>query len=111
MTCEEGSEMYARTSTWAGTAETLERWATVVGERVAPMVAGLPGNAGAYFLIDRGGGSALSLTLWESEDAARASDDSAEQSGASTIAATGVRLVRRGLFEVVGRGEQFEASK
>ncbi|HZV49542.1 MAG TPA: antibiotic biosynthesis monooxygenase [Candidatus Dormibacteraeota bacterium] len=93
--------MYARTSTWRGTPEQLERWASHVKERVAPMVAGLPGNAGAYFLMDRATGSALTLTLWESEDAARASDEAAEKSRESTIAATGVQLVQRGRYEVV----------
>ncbi|HEY4897586.1 MAG TPA: hypothetical protein VII01_16060, partial [Solirubrobacteraceae bacterium] len=56
---------------------------------VAPMVAGLPGNAGAYFFIDREDGSALTLTLWESEDAALVSDVTAEKSRESTVAATG----------------------
>ena len=67
------------------------------------MVAGLTGNAGAYFLVDRDGGTALTLTLWESEAAALASDQAAEKSRASTVAATGVELLARGRFEVVGR--------
>jgi heme-degrading monooxygenase HmoA len=67
------------------------------------MVAGLPGNAGAYFFVDREDGRALTLTLWESEDAALASDVTAEKSRASTVAATGVELVDRGRYEVVAR--------
>jgi heme-degrading monooxygenase HmoA len=63
-------------------------------------VQGLPGNAGAYFLVDRERQKALTLTLWKSEDAAKASDDAAEQSRARTIAATGVELVERGRYEV-----------
>ena len=47
--------MYARTSTWSGSPEALEKWALHVQQSVAPMVAGLPGNAGAYFFIDRPG--------------------------------------------------------
>jgi hypothetical protein len=47
--------MYARTSTWTGSWEALERWASHVNDRVAPMVAGLPGNQGAYFFVDRDG--------------------------------------------------------
>jgi heme-degrading monooxygenase HmoA len=98
-----GAVMYARTSTWTGSPEVLERWATHVNERVAPMVAGLPGNAGAYFFVDREGGSALTLTLWESEEAALASDQAAEKSRSSTVAATGIELLARGRFEVVGQ--------
>ena len=95
--------MYARTSTWTGSPEAVETWASHVTERVAPMVAGLAGNAGAFFFVDREGGSALTLTLWESEQAAVASDQMAERSRESTQAATGIELVARGRFEVVGR--------
>lgn len=95
--------MYARTSTWSGTSEALEKWASHVNERVAPMVAGLSGNAGAYFFIDRAGGNALTLTLWESEAEALASDQAAERSRESTLTATGVQLLARGRYEVVGK--------
>ena len=62
--------MQARTSTWSGTPEALDQWAEHVTNNVKPMVAGLPGNAGAYFFIDRADGKALTLTLWDSEEAA-----------------------------------------
>jgi hypothetical protein len=94
--------MYARTSTWTGSQDALEKWAAHVNERVAPMVAALEGNAGAYFFVDRDAGSALTLTLWESEAAALASDQAAERSRAWTVAATGIELLARGRFEVVG---------
>jgi hypothetical protein len=94
--------MYARTSTWKGGPEEIERWADHVQKTVGPMVAGLPGNAGVHFFIDRAQGEALTLTLWESEEAALATDQNADASRDSTIAATGVELVSRGRFEVVG---------
>lgn len=99
---EEG-EMVARTSSWKGSAETLGRWAEHVERQVKPFVAALPGNAGAVFLIDREGGTGLTLTLWESEDAAAETDRNAEQSRASTVEATGIELVERGRWEVVAR--------
>jgi len=95
--------MYARTSSWTGTPEALEKWAEQVAGVVAPMVAGLPGNAGAYFFVDREDGRAVTLTLWESEDTALASDVMAEKSRASTVAVTGVELADRGRYEVVAR--------
>ncbi len=67
------------------------------------MVAALPGNAGAYFFLDHDGGNALTLTLWESEEAALGSDEAAERSRSSTVAATGMELLARGRFEVVGQ--------
>ena len=95
--------MYARTTSWAGTPQALEKWARDTVETVAPMVAGLPGNAGAYFLIDREAGRGLTLTLWENEDAALASDAAADKSRASTAAATGVEQLDRGRYEVTAK--------
>lgn len=94
--------MYARTSTWSGSPEELKKWEDHVVANVAPMVAGLPGNADVFFFVDRDGGRALTLTIWESADAAAASDRMADRSRDSTIAATGVALESRGRYEVVG---------
>ena len=96
--------MYARTSSWSGSPDALDKWAEHVGTQVAPMVAGLPGNADAFFFVDRDGGRALTLTLWDSEEAALASDRMADRSRDSTIAATGEALESRGRYRVVGEG-------
>jgi hypothetical protein len=98
--------MVARTSTWKGSPEALERWAEHVVTHVKPFVGGLPGNAGAVFLIDRKEAIGLTLTLWDSEEAARVTDENAEKSRASTVAATGVELVARGRYEVIARLER-----
>ena len=95
--------MFARTSRWSGDPAALDKWATHVMTKVEPMVGGLPGNAGAVFLIDRQANQALTLTLWDTEEAALASDQAAEQSRASTMSATGVELVDRGRYQVVAR--------
>lgn len=95
--------MVARTSSWKGTPEALERWAEHAEKQVKPFVGGLPGNLGVVFLIDRESGTGLTLTLWESEEAAAATDTNAEQSRASTVEATGIELVERGRWDVVAR--------
>lgn len=97
--------MVARTSTWKGSPEALQRWAEHVKQHVKPFVAGLPGNAGALFFLDREEGIGLTLTLWHSEEAAVVTDANAEKSRASTVAATGVELVSRGRYEVIGKVE------
>jgi heme-degrading monooxygenase HmoA len=81
----------------------LDKWAAQTAETVAPMVASLDGNAGAYFFIDRNGGRAMTLTLWKTEEAALASDATAEQSRERTTAASGVELLDRGRYEVVAK--------
>jgi hypothetical protein len=70
---------------------------------VVPFVSGLPGCSGCIVLIDREAGSGLTLTLWDSEEAALTSDRNAEASRASTVAATGVELTERGRYRVVAR--------
>ena len=93
--------MFARTSTWSGSSEELKKWADHATSTVRGFVEGLPGNAGVVFLIDRDSGMALTLTLWDSMDAANATDTLAEQSRTSTVAATGAELVARGSYEVL----------
>jgi heme-degrading monooxygenase HmoA len=99
-----GVNMFARTSTWSGSPEALQKWADNALTKVKGFVEGLPGNVGVMFLVDRQAGSALTLTLWESEEAAAATDGFAEQSRAATVAATGTELVARGSYEVVAGG-------
>jgi heme-degrading monooxygenase HmoA len=93
--------MQARTSTWSGSPEAIERWVEHVTTNVKPMVAGLAGNAGAYFFVDRDNNRALTLTLWDSTEAAALSDQTADASRARTVAATDIELVERGAYEVV----------
>ena len=95
--------MFARTSTWSGSPEELQKWADHAASTVKGFVEGLPGNAGVMFLIDRDSSTALTLTLWDSQAAATATDKFAEQSRASTVAATGAELVAHGSYEVVTR--------
>lgn len=95
--------MVARTSSWSGSPEVMEAWAEHAATKVVPFVSGLPGNTGCVILIDREAGRGLTLTLWDSEEAARESDRNAEQSRASTVAATGIELNERGRYQVVAR--------
>jgi heme-degrading monooxygenase HmoA len=96
------SIVFARTSIWTGTPEALDKWAAGA-ETVRSFVEGLDGNVGAFLCLDRPNRKALTLTLWDSDDAARASDVAADQSRARTMAATGVELLERGQYEVVAR--------
>jgi heme-degrading monooxygenase HmoA len=98
-----GVTMFARTSTWTGSPEALTKWADHVADQVAPMVRSLPGVAGAVFFLDRAGENAMTLTLWDTEEAALLSDQHAEASRASTVAATGVELTGRGRYEILAR--------
>lgn len=93
--------MFARMSTWSGSPEALQKWDDHAASTVRSFVEGLPGNAGVTFFIDRESGTAVTLTLWESQLSAEATDGFADQSRASTVAATGIELVGTGRYEVV----------
>ena len=60
--------MFARTSTWTGSPEALQKWADHVTDKVAPMVQALPGVAGAFFFLDRAGQTELTLSLWDNQE-------------------------------------------
>ena len=97
------NQMQARTSTWTGSSEAIETWVEHVKQNVKPMVSALPGNAGAFFLVDRPNRRALTLTIWSTDESARSSDATADASRERTVAATGVELVERGSYELVDR--------
>ena len=101
----EGEAMYARTSTWSGSPETLQKWAEHCEGTVRGFVEGLPGNAGVMFFLDAEAGRALTLTLWQTEAAAVASDQFADKSRESTVAATGAEMVTRARYQVVGQAK------
>jgi hypothetical protein len=94
--------MFARSSSWTGSPEALQIWeGNAAG--VSSMMRSLPGVSAAMFFLDRSAGEAMTLTLWEDEAAALASDHHAEASRSATIAASGVELVARGRYEVIAR--------
>jgi heme-degrading monooxygenase HmoA len=82
--------MHARVSTYQtdNSDRLIEGFESVSGE-----LEQMDGFSHAYFMVDRGSGKALSVTIWESEDALRASSKKADElrekgtepSGASII--------------------------
>jgi heme-degrading monooxygenase HmoA len=92
--------VFARIGTWQGTAEELERWVTRAREHVKPSVQRDAGLTAAYWLVDREGGKGLIVTIWESEAAMHASEQSRAQRQSATSAATSAR-VTTDRYEVV----------
>ena len=67
--------MHARVSTYGGASDDL-----VAGfDRASGPVQEIDGFVAAYFLVDRNGNKALSMTLWETEEALEASVERANQ--------------------------------
>jgi heme-degrading monooxygenase HmoA len=67
--------MHARVSTYGGDADRLVEGFRSVTEQLEQM----DGFSHAYFLFDRGGGKAMSITIWDSEEALNASVSKADE--------------------------------
>jgi hypothetical protein len=93
--------VHARVSTIYGTSEQGEDAVSMFREQVLPAVEEL-GGKGAILLVDRGSGKAVGITLWESEQAMRQSEERANElrrQAAESAGATEPPLVDR--YEVV----------
>jgi heme-degrading monooxygenase HmoA len=83
--------MFARLTRLSGTPERVAEVETIVREQVLPAAQQLAGFRGLYAMVDRQCGAALSFTLWESEEAMRASEAAANRLRADTAAEGGRR--------------------
>ena len=64
--------MYARATTYRGSPEHVQD-AIVHYEEGVASIREIAGNRGAFLLVDRSAGNGVGVTLWESEEAMRAS--------------------------------------
>lgn len=92
--------MFARIGTWQGSQEDLERWIVRSREQVKPSVQQDAGLKAAYWLADRGHGRGLIVTIWDSEESMRASEEARARRQAATSGATGAS-VTTDRYEVV----------
>jgi heme-degrading monooxygenase HmoA len=92
--------MHARIGTWHGGGAELERWVERSSGEVLPQVRAVPGSCGVLLLLDRERGQALTVTLWESEQAMRASEErrAALQQGTTDVSGARVETTR---YEVI----------
>jgi heme-degrading monooxygenase HmoA len=72
--------MHARVSSYQSPPEQLTDAAVDnMKASILPRVFEMDGNRGAIFLVDRETGKSMSITLWESAEAMRASEEKANQ--------------------------------
>ncbi len=97
--------MFARVSRFEGSPEGMDEALRYVREHVLPQLRRQDGNKGLIALGDRQSGMVLGVTLWESEEAMRASEQEAdrlreESAKASNQAIADVERYEVALFEV-----------
>ena len=98
--------MFARVSTYQGDPGQIDQGLAYDLENILPKVNQIDGFEGLYYLVDRESGNALSMTLWESEQTMRASEEEANRlrtESAESASAT-VESVQR--YEVAISPEQ-----
>ena len=71
--------MFASVSTFQGPPDQIDQGLRYAQENIVPTLQEVEGFEGVYLLIDRQSGEVLTITLWESEEAMRASEEEANQ--------------------------------
>jgi heme-degrading monooxygenase HmoA len=69
---EEDRKVIVTIATFEESGEQLEEGMRHVREEVVPSIRGATGVRAAYWLVDRGAGQRLSVTVWDDADAAAA---------------------------------------
>ena len=93
--------MYARVSKLEGPPEQVNELGRIVAEWVAPSLTEMEGFRGILTLADRQSGKVEVVTLWESEQAMRQSEEEADQLRGETARAAGGEIAGVERYEVV----------
>ncbi len=92
--------MFARVSELTAPVDQVEQAIDGFKQQVVPAVRGMNGFSRAYLLVDRSSGKSLAITVWESEEAMRASEDAATQLRSSVVADVSASDVAVSRYEV-----------
>ena len=92
--------MHARVSTLEGAPATIDELLGQVREEVLPRARQMEGFKGMIALGDPDSGKTMGITLWESEEALRASEEAANQLREESAEAGGDTIVEVERYEV-----------
>jgi heme-degrading monooxygenase HmoA len=97
--------MHARVSIFEGAPDEIDEALRQAREQVLPQARQMDGFKGIIALGDRQSGKTLGITLWESEEAMRASEEAANRLSEQTVdvaggMVAGVERYEVGLFEL-----------
>ena len=91
--------VFARVSTVEETTDSIEESIRRTPD-VLKRAEALSGFEGVYYLVDRSSGKTLTITLWETEEAMRNSEEAANRIRTDEAAASGGKIVSVDHFEV-----------
>ena len=92
--------MFARVSTFQGQPDQTAEGIKVAREQILPAARLQDGFRGIYLLFDRESGRSLSITLWETEEDMKASEDAALRARTESAEAAGEVIVGVERYEV-----------
>ncbi len=95
--------MYARVTTVQADPGRMEDAVRFMREQVIPRAKTLPGFQGGYWLGDRTSGRSLAITLWDTEEEMRATEESASQLRDESVQQLGGTVVSVEHMEVLGQ--------
>ncbi|MGH2727697.1 MAG: antibiotic biosynthesis monooxygenase family protein [Actinomycetota bacterium] len=75
----------------------------VINEEILPAAKKIPGFKGGYWLGDRASGKGITITLWESEEALKAGEDTAKQLRSEAAKKIGLKIGSIDRYEVLGQ--------
>lgn len=95
--------MFARMTRWEfrSSAKQVQKVIQRNRDQVMPAAKALPGFRGFFSLVDGEHGTAVTITLWESAEAAQSSDEAANRLRAQTTQSTGITMISAERYEVV----------
>ena len=91
--------MFARVSEVTGAADRIDDGIAEYRNVVIPALKGMDGFNRAYLLVDRDAGTSLSITVWDSAEAMRASDEAADRLRAQ-VAGTMAAQAKASRYEI-----------
>jgi len=93
--------MFARVSTFQGPPDQTAEGIKVAREQILPAARLQDGFLGIYLLYDREGGRSLAITLWETEEDMRASEEAALRARTESAEVSGDVILGVERYEVV----------
>ena len=93
--------MYARVTTLQGSPGSFEEGRKALEQQILPAVRQMKGFRGLLSLGDRNTGRGFTISLWESEEAMRQSEEAANQLRASSAASMDSQVAGVERFEVI----------
>ena len=91
--------MFARVSTFQGAPDRIDEVTQVIRDRIVPAVHEI-GGKGIINCVDRTSGRALTITLWDSEEAMRSSEERANELRSESADNLGAEVVGVDRYEV-----------